>query len=442
MQAQETTPQRDDGVAAPAWLEPRGLNVVDLVGLVPEAHLRDAILSYNGAGILQYVSGQRSGSTVTLQVKASPQYWSGNTHIGCPGQQADFDQWPSPVPAGTVRVYAAGKDITSSAGYLEYWATGQIWPERNPYGNPAQRYGKQGTSQFTFSGGALQLPANAGCILSLRGIHENLTATFTYQTINPIVAHHLGSQTYQFHSYIGPGGAGRLDSLRQQMQARWPHRHDKFPITPPAEADYALVIFPPSPVTVGPWTEVDRNFPQPSGGTYRLSGPVNNVLSVDHINSMGLPIRGQWQDADQAPGTSFLPFFNNAAILASPEYFLPPGVPYHPCMTNGGCSNAILEQVYSATAPMTIHYYKVERTQSGLTRIPLKQVGPAWSGARTAQTTVDHRFAPTAKKESKIYLPFVIRYIPPPAPEPDNPNGCPCGWFDDLGRMFDYIPPQ
>jgi hypothetical protein len=35
----------DAAAAAQSWLEPRGISVVDLVGLVPEEHLRDTIIT-------------------------------------------------------------------------------------------------------------------------------------------------------------------------------------------------------------------------------------------------------------------------------------------------------------------------------------------------------------------------------------------------------------
>lgn len=438
----DETPRRGGEAAAPAWLEPRGLNVVDLVGLVPEAHLQNAIIGYE-MGIIQYVSGQRNGNTVTIRTQVYPYVFDNGvrTLLNCLGQAGYFDHWGTVVPASEVRIYAGNQDVTNKVNFVQIWTAGQGHPVRNAAASPPFRYPENGVAP-SFANGALQLPANSGCRIFLAGSYTSLIIDFTFQTNSPIQVTHLGSQTFNFRSYIGPGGAGRLDSLRNQMQARWPGiRHDKFTLQVPAGADYALVTFPPTPVTVYPSGDANTNFGQPSGGTYRLSRPVNNVLSIDHTYAMGLPIRGQWQDADQAPGTPYLPYFSDANILASPEYFLPPGVPYDPCMTNGGCSSTVLDQVYNATAPMTIHYYKVERTQAGLTRIPLQQVGPAW--APGAQRLAAAKMpAPAIGSEEKIFLPFVSSYVPPAPPEPDDPTGCPCGWFDDLGRMFDFIPLQ
>jgi len=62
-------PQAPTGAS---WLEPRGINVADLVGLVPEDHLRDAIINYGPEGMAQYVSGHRNGSTVTIDTRMIP----------------------------------------------------------------------------------------------------------------------------------------------------------------------------------------------------------------------------------------------------------------------------------------------------------------------------------------------------------------------------------
>src|SRR5690606_9987732 len=107
----------------------------------------------------------------------------------------------------------------------------------------------------------------------------------------------------------------------------------------------------------------------------------------------------------------------------------------------------LLDAIYNATAPMTIHYYQVTRTLQGLTRIPLRQVGSPWSPGRSAaepavDTQVVAEQPARVNAQTNLYLPSVLKVQPAPPPEPDDPAGCPCGWFDALGRMFDYIPPQ
>ena len=70
-----------------------GLNIVDLVGWVPDSDLTGAILQYTpGYGILRYKSGQRVGNTVTITATAYPRFytdsgWNGSL-FGCLGQGA------------------------------------------------------------------------------------------------------------------------------------------------------------------------------------------------------------------------------------------------------------------------------------------------------------------------------------------------------------------
>lgn len=427
--------------AAPAvdWLEPRGLNIVDLVGLVPESHLVDAILSYSGVGgIVQYVSGQRSGDTVVIQTRITPGYLPSNTVFNCLGQIAALDQWPSNVPAGQMQLFADGVDITNQIAFLETFASGQVLPVQNtqPGNSGADRYQKT-FRQPVFAEGKLQIPANSGCNIFLNGaVTASLTATFTFTASSPIAIQHLGSETFTFRSYVGPGFAGQLESLRSQMEARYPGiRHDKFTLTPPTGAEFVLVHVPPTPANAGAVEPLDRNRTRPTSGSYRLLHRDGNVLSVDHTNLMGLPLQGQYKDADLSPGAQFLPRIVDVDQVASPEYFVPPGVAYDPCMTNGGCSDALLEQIWNATAGLTVHYYSVTRTDVGLNRIPIQPVGPAWSpsSSRTGPALL-----PTHPRNGgQLFLPVILMPVTIP---PDDNSGCPCGWFSADGRMLDFIP--
>ena len=186
----------------------------------------------------------------------------------------------------------------------------------------------------------------------------------------------------------------------------------------------------------------DPNAPiSAGGGTYRIRR-ANSKLSVDHLNTMGLPIYGNYQDADQSAGTTFLPFFNDVRQWTSPEYFVPDGVPYDPCMTNGGCSTALLEAVHDATMQATVYYYDVERIAGGMTQIPIKQVGPNWSPARSrgVAASAPPQPAATVQEDSLVYLPTIVYQQPPEPPPPDDPTNCPCGWFDENGAMFAFVP--
>lgn len=435
------TPGADDTPNRPAvdWLEPRGLNIVDLVGRVPESHLVDAILSFSGVGgIVQYVSGQRTGDTVVIQTRITPGYLPNNTIFNCLGQIAALDQWPSNVPAGQMQLFADGVDITAQIAFFEFFAAGQVLPVQNtqPGQSGADRYQKN-FQQPSFADGKLQLPANSGCNIFLNGaVTANLTATFTFSAPSPVALQPLGSETFTFHSYVGPGFAGQLESLRSQMEARYPGiRHDKFTLTPPTDAEYLLVHIPPTPANAGAVEPQDLNRSRSTSGSYRLLHRDGNLLSVDHTNLMGLPLHGQYKDADLSPGAEFLPRIVDVDQVASPEYFVPPGVAYDPCMTNGGCPESLLDQIWNATASLTVHYYQVTRTGVGLDRIPIQPVGPGWSPSLRSAATPPRPVL--FRGDEQIYLPIIFNPAVIPA---DDATGCPCGWFTADGRMLDFIP--
>lgn len=426
-----------------AWLEPRGLSIANLVGLVPEEHLRDAIIAYrSGYGLVQYVSGTRNGDVVTINTKMTPRYWLNGsevvTRVGCLGQMGVFDEWMGTAPASTMRLFANGVDITRNAIYGEYTYAGQIqpqWLDEFQY----FRYNQfKGNPSFT-DDNALIIPANMGCTYIFSGQQTNLTAQFTLIDPSPIQVTVLGSESFGFRSYIGPGTADQMGPLNEQMQRRFGNRHDKFTLNPLTGADYFLVRYPPTPVEPYPDVLKEINVALPGGGTYRI-GRSDNTLSVDHTASMAMPLYGQWQDRDQSDG-EFLRFFSDGTRLASPEYFVPAGVAYDPCMRTGGCSDALLDQIYNTEMQLTIYYYQISRTATGLTRIPLRQIGTGWNPAQAQRSN------PYQQLDELIFLPIVARQLAPtPIPTPqlpaDDPTGCPCGWFDSIGRMFDYIPPQ
>lgn len=438
--AETTAPTAD-------WLEPRGINVVDLVGLVPEDHLKNAILTYEtGRGLLQYESGQRTGDTVVIHTRVTPRYFVDNgvtfSKFSCLGQPGVYDQWPSPVPASTLRIYdPAGADITSSAVVIIPIASGQILPSQGTTGY--MRYTEQGGVSPEFSqDGSVILPANQGCVVIIRGQYNNFSAQFTTTAPQQIQVTVLGSETFNFKSYIGVGASGILASLNTQMNRRFGTRHDKFQLSPPAESEYILVNYPPT--SIDPYAGQDAvTYSLAGSGTYRLEQS-GNVLSVDHLNTMGLPLYGQWQDVDQRGG-DYLNFFNGATRLGAPEYFLPPGIAYDACMTNGGCSETLLDQINNTTTPMTVNYYKVERMVDGLSRIPLRQVGNSWRPGRTLLVASDSQSDDQTQEalDSQLFLPVVFGEVQKPAPNlpPDDASGCPCGWFTADGRMVDYIRP-
>ncbi len=474
-QAQDAAPTDADPAATPAqvsWVEPRGINIVDVVGIVPEAHLKGITLtSGTGYGMATYVSGSRSGNTVTINVNITPRYYADganvSTIIGCLGQFAAFDQWPSTSPAGSVRLYANGRDVTSTLRYRYIIPAGLYQPP-----NPATAYDKYtyGPNETVDPGnGAFPIPANMGCRMIALGRYTGITATFTFPNVpRKIIVTPLGAETFQAHSYIGVGNAGILNSLRGQM-GRYGNRHDKFDLSVPSGADFMLVRYAPSAVDMYASQGAPENAGLPGSGTWRLETG-GGLLTVDHVNSMLTPIRNQWVDIDEAGG-SFLSYRKDFIRFATPEYFLPPGIAYNACMTNGGCPDALLAQIYNHTYPVDIFYYQVQRVQdAGLTRIPLRMIGSGGSAAAlelSAPLTADAVDAATAESSAllasipadaellaeavqigpnqggrRVLMPLVHgkQDTPDPEPSPDPTDGCPCGWFDGTGRMFDFIP--
>ncbi len=431
------------------WFEPRGLNIVDLIGEVPEADLAGMILSYTpGYGIVRYVAGQRIGDTIVVTTTVSPRFvvdggWNG-TLFGCLGQPAKIDQLGSVSPPSTIRLLNGTKDVTREATLYYYVPTGLNKPIRNPVQSEAQnlyRYAESAmlTSSFTPTG-ELIMPGNMGCeiMISYRDYRE-LTAVFTLQAPPMVKVSLLGRQDLTFHSYLGVGYFGHLQSLVDQLRAAgYADRHEKFVLDIPEGADYFIANFPPMPADAytaflgNPRGNLDRI----TGGTYRIA--LAPGLSVDHVNSMGLPLYGHWQDSSQAGG-EFLNFARTPLLLAMPEYALPPGVPYQVCMTDGGCSADLLKRVYTTQSSMRVLYLRVERISPLLTRYATQMVGPTWSPslARTQlNNTLPHN---EITYDYFVYLPNVSRQLPPDDGTDCSPLGG-CGWFTTDGRMVDYVP--
>jgi hypothetical protein len=431
-----------DGSADSAWLEPRGINIADLVGLVPEDHLRGAIINYStGEGVVQYLSGRRDGSTVTIEARLIPRFGPTFTKVPCLGKVAHYDEWPSPSPAAAAHIFEGGVDITQKTVLLLLAPAGQTRPQLNS--SAYQRYGDLPVAPIGFDEeGALKLPANMGCNILIDGKHLDLTARFTITDQPKISVSTVGSETFWFQSYIGPGSSGLFGSLNEQMSSRFGNRHGRFSLEIPSGADYVLVKFPLLPID--PYVGKDAvTYGLAGSGSYRLAPPYSSDLSVDHVNTMAIPLQGQWRDADQSGGATFLPFFADSVILAPPEYFLPAGFRYDPCMTNGGCPAALLDQIYDAKMEMSVYYYKIERVATGLVRIPLRQVGPAASlqDLTRLEPNALNPTAPMAQsaRQKVIFLPLVVRQPSPEPLPPDDHAGCPCGWFDQDGRMLDFI---
>jgi len=420
-----------DSITTHDWLEPKGLNIVDMVGQVPEEYLSNAIVSFSGEGMVQYISGQRQGNQVTIDARIYTKALGNDSYFNCLGQWAFRDQWPSVTPAATMRLYEGDVEVTDQVTFVQYYAAGQNPPDN---GATATRYNRTPAERVTFTpSGAIDLRANMGCILSIPGDHPEMTAKFEIEYKRQVSIEQLGQETFRFHSYIGPGDAGRVNSLRGQMASRFGNRHDKFTLDPPAGAEYLLVSYPPTPVSPYPTGPVDG----PSSGTYRLAHGYN-VLSVDHTVSMGLPLHGQWRDADQSGGVEYLPQIDNVDTLTAPEYFVPTGVAYDSCMSDGGCPTELLDRIYAGEMPLTIYYFRVNRMVDGLDRVPLRQVGTGGRSSLAEPGQALSRALPPAWAEANHRI-FIAAIANGPDTPPDDSEGCPCGWFDADGIMLDFI---
>lgn len=449
----DTSPARGD--AGPGagfsidWLEPRGLNIVDLVGQIPDAYLNGSVISYTpGYGIVRYESGRRNGDVVTITAKAHPRFvmdrgWYGSM-FSCLGQGARMDQLGSVSPASTARVYHEGRDVTREVLLVSHVPATKSKPTLNPKESEWQnRYRYPETdyrnAEFTADNQVI-LPANMGCelIISMRNYRE-ITVVFTVNAPRLINAQVVGTESFTFHSYLGPGLTGLFNALIQQLQASgYGFRAERFDMNIPPAADYFFLNFPPMPVD--PYTQFlenpTGNADRLSSGTYRISIP--SGLSVDHVNAMGLPLRGHWQDIDQADGV-WLNYANQHLQLSAPEYFVPTDVSFHACMINGGCSAELLHAVYTTPMTMKIIYLEVQRVSTALERLPVRMVGSKYHAAAAAAGS-DESLA--SAKLYRTYLP-TVRLKPVLVP-PDDASDCSweggCGWFAADGRMVDYIP--
>ncbi len=455
-------------VEPPDWLEPRALNIVDLVGWVPESDLVGAIIqSTPGYGIMRYVSGSRVGNTVTITATAYPRFfsssnWSGSL-FGCLGQGARIDELGSVTPAARLHVYAPnGQEITRQVDGYYYVPSGLIKPIRNPSESESAnlyRYWESDwlAAEFT-ADDSLLLPPNMGCelLISYRDYRE-LTLVFEVEVAPVVSVTVLGRQDFQFPVYFGPGYVGHLDALRSQLASACtttPQQVANMVI--PSGADYFLFNFPPTPIdpyTAFPYNPLG-NVDRPTGATYRLR--TARGLSVDTIVSLGMPLYSIWIDMDQAPNTNYLPYTSHLGSFEGLESLLPAGIAYDSCMVYGNCSAALLAQICSTAVPAHIIYLRVERVQSGLSRIPLQMPGPAWTAASAPADSENgsgimqpqDSAAPAAPLATpsplpyRFYLPHMTRASCPV--EPDDTSGCStnggCGWFTSDGRMVDYIP--
>ena len=449
-----------DLAATPAWLEPRGISILELVGQVPDRYLQGAILSHDdGVGIIVYESGSRVGNLVEVTTSiyprvSSPAWTPYLTSFGCLGEEPHLDLMGSAVPASVLRVYADnGTEVTAQISFM---LVAQMAKHQPSGGSgqwlryPRYSYGSSGTYPLPMQPDGLHIPANSGCrILLPNADYEHLTGVFTLKIDSTPTVSVTGVQQAPFRSYIGDGNVGIFEPLMAQLRDTYGARADRIPLNVPAGTSHFLLRFPPMPAD--PYTDRDVGTPYPNAdrpvsGTYRLWRPVHD-LSSDLTISAAFPISEAWRDADQAPGTVFLPLMTNPNELAAPEYIIPAGVAYQSCFTTGTCSSTILEEIYTTSMTLEIIYLSVTKPALGGEWIPLEMAGPLWAPSTSDIGSTDPTlkqpaqevgpfFAPSDAPvyDYRIYLPFVATDVE------EIPTGCPCGWFDSLGRMLGFSP--
>jgi hypothetical protein len=449
----------EDPAATPAWLEPRGMAILELIGQVPDRYLQGTILSHDdGEGIVVYESGSRVGNLVVVTTSIYPRVttptWTPYlSTFGCLGEEPHLDLMGSVVPASVLRVYAdGGAEVTAQISYMVATSMAKNQPssgsgEWSRY--PTYSYGPGGNYPLPMQPDGLHIPTNSGCrILLPNADYEHLTGVFTLEIDSSPAVGVVGVQQATFKSYIGPGNVGIFQPLMDQLLQTYGSRALRVGLNPPAGTSHFLLRFPPMPAD--PYTDRDGppypNADRPVSGTYRLWKPVHE-LSSDLTISAVFPISEAWLDADQAPGTVFLPLLRTPTELAVPEYVIPAGVAYQSCFTAGTCSSAILEQIYNTPMTLEIVYLSITKPALGGEWIELEMAGPLWVppasdtggvGLALEQPVsggdLSFTISEVPTDEYKIYLPFVSADVE------EIPTGCPCGWFDALGRMLGFSP--
>jgi hypothetical protein len=296
----------------------------------------------------------------------------------------------------------------------------------------------------------LHIPSNSGCRIRIPNAdYEHLTGVFSLELDPSVTAFVVGVQQAPFKSYIGPGEVGIFQPLMDQLKAAFGSRAFRVGLDLPEGASHFLLRFPAMPAD--PYTDRNIGYPYPNAdrpvsGTYRLWRPVHE-LSTNMNVSAAFPVTEAWRDADQAPGTEFLPLMPSPTELAAPEYILPAGITYRDCFTTGTCSREVLDQIYNTSMTLEIVYLSIRNPRLDGEWISLEMAGPLWTPTASQTAAPEARFDSLSgadhlslgirdvpSDDYKVYLPFVFADIQ------EVPTGCPCGWFDAMGRMLDFWP--
>ena len=477
----QTSPQETEA-APPSWLESRGLNIVNLVGLVPDSHLQGVRMVFDiGRGSVTYLSGTRANGEIKVQVAINSK---DPNRVYCLGAKPILDHGFNVAPSSTMRVFKnnGATEITGDLqSSFELWPAEYVRPSTSADGYP--RYQSQTSTKSVNGTGAVEVPANMGCYYTLNGAngpYTDVTAEFTMAATNNIkvtqVWHHENNGV---SSYIGGGYAGNLAGLQTQMQdyhnsltkddQRLTHDsivsyfdHEKAGTARlsdearqaiSTESDYFLVNYPPA------WDPASTTPSYNASGTVRAR--YNNgsayKLSVDYFNGMLLPRAMHWVDGDLETNAQFLtqfealyerggPIWETFDEITAPELFLPPGIDYQQCMTDGNCPTSLIKQIYDHTYTVNTYFYKIEAYKSNTEQVCLRSVGKQYTPvARTAYAnkvnevaTDNNVIVENANFSNSIFLPMLstplqLQII---GANPQCPRAS--GIFDAEGQMLDY----
>ncbi|MFQ5813751.1 MAG: hypothetical protein ACE5I2_11290, partial [Anaerolineae bacterium] len=274
----------------PPWVEPRSLNITNLVGQVPDSLLQGVIISaYPWDGIVQFESSLVSGNTMTITTTIHGRLHPWGTTLGCLGQVPRSDEMGSATPQSHLKVYTPeGSEVTSQI------TGGYYWPATltQPLAGTATWQGRYDSLPLTISQSdqGLELPANVGCDLHMSGSYTELIGVFTLQRPAAVpVVDVLGTQPATYRSYIGVGEVGRFRPLMDQLQELYPERHTYIGMSIPPDANYIFTVYQPMPgdSTGLPYDASDPNRSLPSAGTTRLRAL---KLSGDLANYGAFPL--------------------------------------------------------------------------------------------------------------------------------------------------------
>ncbi len=433
------------------WLEPQGLNIVDIAGQVPDAVLSGLIIAWHGSGgIVRFQSSDLDADWlrihVLLNTRRVPVGTGYVTQFSLLGQAPLYDHMTSTSPESWVRVYEGGREITSELSYCSY-----IEPPRSSPTTPASDWNRYPANAREIMGTAMVsgpngrwIPANTGGSVTLPGDRPVLTATFTVRRPSAARVTYLGTQEASFQSFIGPvsdGDMGAFAALYGQISALvGTTRHTRIPLVIPGAANYVMFNYAPSDFDIyspdyshDSWTDPGSNFFRPIAGTIRLA-PDEGMLSQNLNHGGAFPLRVAWQDADQSAGP-YLSLLPPVDRITPPEFFVLPGTPYNPCFREGGCSADLLNSIINDREPLQIIYLQVTPSVADGAAFTLQAADETYRPLATAAIRAEAA-DPGPPGSYRVFVPTVRRGQPQVWAGVQRPAGI---VEPASGRMVSYI---